>query len=477
MDVVLQISLMLLYFFSVIAIADAVLHARTSQGAIAWTVSLLTVPFISLPLYLVFGRRTFDKYIEARKNLDSEINCTAQHLAETLQPYRHTLRADEQRLQVMESIAPLPFTRANTIDLLIDGEETFLAILRALSEAKCYIIVQFYILRHDNIGRQLQKQLIEKARQNVDVYVLYDSIGSFELDDQYVDDMKRAGIHAFAFNSTSFRSNRFQMNFRNHRKIVIVDGETAFLGGFNVGDEYLAQVPDFPVWRDTHFKLSGPCVQLIQLAFAEDWVSVTDKMPNLHWEPLVNPSDQNHQHCNLLVLPWGPVSAIEEGTFSFLHLINAAQKRIWLASPYFIPDVVMRSALQLAVLRGVEVRILVPKTTDNFLNQLSTFANVKRLSDSGIKFYFYAPGFMHQKILLIDDAISFVGTANFSNRSFRLNFEINVLVSDAGFAARVETMLLKDFGNSYQVTKKMIESAPVYFRLLSPIARLVSPIL
>jgi cardiolipin synthase len=479
MDTFLQVALIIIYMFSFIAIVDAILHARTSQGAMAWTIALITLPILSLPLYTLFGRRTYDKYIEARQHVDAEITHTAQILKESIQPYQYPLTDHEQQLQVLENLAPLPFTNSNSVELLIDGQEAFPAILESLNNAKKYIIIQFYIVRHDNIGQKIQQLLINRAKDGLDIYFLYDSLGSFELNDNYVDEMKQAGINVYEFNSTGFlKSNRFQMNFRNHRKIVIADGETAYIGGLNIGDEYLAAVPEFPVWRDTHLKLTGPSVQVIQLAFTEDWIAVTRTLPKLEWCPAPNAEHSATQGVkSLLVLPSGPVSTLEVGTFSFLHLINSAKKRLWIASPYFIPDVTMRSALQLAILRGVEVRVLIPEVPDNLLNQLSTFAHVNWMIKTGIQFYFYEPGFMHQKIILVDKDVSFLGTANFANRSFRLNFEISILVSDPKFAEQTEKMLIKDFENSHLITEKELHSKPIYFRILSPIARLFSPVL
>ena len=479
MEIFLELILILIYLFAFIAIVDAILHSRTSQGAIAWTIALITIPFLSLPCYMVFGRRTYDKYLEARQHVDAEITHTAQILKESIQPYQYPLTNQEQQLQVLENLAPLPFTHSNNVELLIDGKEAFPAILESLKNAKKYIIIQFYIVRHDNIGHKIQQLLIDRAAEGLNIYFLYDSLGSFELNDDYIDKMKQAGIKVYEFNSTRFfKSNRFQINFRNHRKIVITDGETAYIGGLNIGDEYLAAVPEFPVWRDTHLKLTGPSVKIIQLAFTEDWIAVTRTLPKLDWRFTPRKND-NKTHCvkSLLVLPSGPVSTLEVGTFSFLHLINSAQKRLWIASPYFIPDVTMRSALQLAILRGVEVKVLIPEVPDNLLNQLSTFAHVNWMINTGIQFYFYEPGFMHQKILLADKDHCFLGTANFANRSFRLNFEISILVSDEDFAKKTENMLKKDFENSHLITEKELRSKPLYFRVLSPIARLFSPVL
>jgi cardiolipin synthase len=479
MEIFLQFILVLIYLFAFIAIVDAILHARTSQGAMAWTIALITLPLFSLPCYMLFGRRTYDKYIEARQHVDAEITYTAQILKESIQPYQYPLTNHEQQLQVLENLAPLPFTNSNSVELLIDGQKAFPAILESLKNAKRYIIIQFYIVRHDNIGHQIKQLLIDRAKEGLDIYFLYDSLGSFELNDGYVDDMKQVGINIYEFNSTGFlKSNRFQMNFRNHRKIVITDGDTAYIGGLNIGDEYLAAVPEFPVWRDTHLRLTGPCVQAIQLAFTEDWIAVTRSLPKVEWRPKPHKTKDKTQGVkSLLVLPYGPVSTLEVGTFTFLHLINSAKKRIWIASPYFIPDITMRSALQLAILRGVEVRVLIPEVPDNILNQLSTFAHVELMINTGIQFYFYEPGFMHQKIILVDSDISFLGTANFANRSFRLNFEISILVNDPVLAKKTENMLIKDFRNSHLITEKEMHSKPIYFRILGPIARLFSPVL
>lgn len=479
METFLQLILVLIYLFAFIAIVDAILHSRTSQGAMAWTIALITLPIFSLPLYILFGRRTYDKYIEAREHVDAEITHTAQILKESIQPYQYPLTNHEQQLQVLENLAPLPFTNSNSVELLIDGQKAFPAILESIKNANKYIIVQFYIVRHDNIGHQIKQLLIDRAKEGLDIYFLYDSLGSFDLNDDYVDDMKQVGIKIHEFNSAGFlKSNRFQMNFRNHRKVVITDGETAYIGGLNIGDEYLAAVPEFPVWRDTHLKLTGPSVQVIQLAFTEDWIAVTRTLPKLEWRPIASEKKDTKQTVkSLLVLPSGPVSTLEVGTFSFLHLINSAKKRLWIASPYFIPDVTMRSALQLAILRGVEVRVLIPEVPDNLLNQLSTFAHVNWMIKTGIQFYFYEPGFMHQKIILVDEEISFLGTANFANRSFRLNFEISILVSDRKFSEKTENMLKEDFNHSHLITEKELRSKPIYFRILSPIARLLSPVL
>ena len=475
METLLYTSLVVLYICSFAAIIDVILHARTAQGAIAWLIALLTLPLFSLPIYVLFGRRTYKGYIKAHQNMADEIAHTRQMLTDLTLPQVYTLTPEEQHLQVLESFAPLPFTQNNHANLLIDGRLAFAEMLEAIDKAEHYIIIQFYIIRADNIGARFQRSLINKAKQGVRVYLLYDSVGSFDLDNTYMAAIKEAGAEVFEFNNTAQHSNRYQLNFRNHRKIVITDGRTAFIGGLNIGDEYMGAVPKFPVWRDTHIKLKGPCVQSIQLAFTEDWYSVSSSVPDVIWQ--AEPANDTQTNENILILPSGPVSTLEFGTFTYLHLINSAKKRIWIASPYFIPDVVMRSALQLAMLRGVKIKVLIPMIPDNMLNQLSTFAHVQRLINSGIEFYFYEPGFMHQKVVLVDESVSFLGTSNFANRSFRLNFEINALISGVSFAQEIQAMLTEDFRHSHRVTEKELDAMPLYFKILSPLARLLSPIL
>jgi cardiolipin synthase len=274
------------------------------------------------------------------------------------------------------------------------------------------------------------------------------------------------------FHSTKGKTNRFQLNFRNHRKIVVVDGKTAYVGGLNVGDEYRKGAAGLGHWRDTHLELTGPCVQCTQLVFLEDWYWTAHEIPELDWKP--QPSDEGSQ--NILVLPTGPADDLESCGLFFLEAINGARERLWIASPYFVPDRQIVSALQLAALRGVDVRLVLPEKADHLLVYLSSFSYLEEAEKAGVKIYRYQPGFLHHKILLVDDELAAVGTANLDNRSFRLNFEITIVVADRRFAGKVHSMFRNDLERCRQTHPRDLTERRFWFRVAVRVSRLLAPI-
>ncbi len=462
----------------------AIMETRTSQGAIAWGISLNTFPYIAVPAYWVFGQSKFSDYeIVRRKGILSSSD-TGRETARILheQDMLVTLEMESQRQSaaLVENIAKMPITRHNHAKLLIDGQATFDAIFAGLATATSYILVQFYILRDDGLGRKLQQTLIDKAREGVRVYVLYDELGSSKLSESYVSELRVAGVLVYPFNTTQGKGNRFRLNFRNHRKIVVVDGRIAYVGGHNVGDEYLGMHPTLTPWRDTHVELVGPVVQFVQVSFAEDWLWAVGSTPEwrekedheLNWRPARAPEGDTMALC----LPTGPADDLETCTLFFLHAINSAKQRLWIVSPYFVPDEQLMSALQLAALRGVDVRILIPENPDQKLVYYSSFSYLPEAESVGVRVFRYAKGFLHQKVMLIDDRAACIGTANFDNRSMRLNFEVTMLLVDEKFASQVEAMLKDDFAISREVKAAEYTEAPLWFRLTVRVARLLAPI-
>ncbi|MCD6176437.1 MAG: cardiolipin synthase, partial [Candidatus Cloacimonetes bacterium] len=263
-----------------------------------------------------------------------------------------------------------------------------------------------------------------------------------------------------------------RLNFRNHRKIVVVDGKIAYVGGLNVSDKYMGIHPKYGYWRDTHVKIEGPSVQSVQLPFISDWYWATQEVPELNWEP----SYLHEWNNNVLVLPSGPADELETCGIFFVHAINSAKKRLWIISPYFVPDQQVLCALQLAGLRGVDVRVMIPEKSDLFITNLSTLSYLQDITKVGIKVYRYKKGFLHQKTMLIDNERSMIGTANFDNRSIRINFEINILFSSNEFAGKVEEMMIEDFANSFQITEEDYTKKPFWYKLAVKIARLMAPI-
>jgi cardiolipin synthase A/B len=457
--------------FALVMAVDAIMKTRTSQGAIAWAISLVTFPFLSLPLYLIFGKRKFHGYVYARRAGNLDIH----HISRQLGAHAPRVKAPldpEDPLSVFEKLAVMPFTHSNRSRLLIDGEANFTTIFSSIDAAREYILVQYYIIRDDRLGREFQNRLIARAEAGVRVYLLYDEIGCFKLPDAYTDRLRKAGVRISPFGSAHGKANRFQLNFRNHRKIVVVDGEVAYVGGFNVGDEYMGRGPKIGPWRDTNVEIAGPSVQCLQLSFLEDWYWATHAIPELDWTP--RPVDGGSQ--NILVLPSGPADTVESCTLFFLSSIHSARKRLWIASPYFVPDAQIVSALQLAALRGVDVRLLLPEKADHLLVYLSSFSYLEDCERVGVKVYRYQPGFLHQKVMLVDDNLATVGTANLDNRSFRLNFEISILFADPEVAVTVEKMLLNDFSKSRRIPASDLTDRSFPFRLAVRISRLLAPL-
>ncbi|WP_218280456.1 phospholipase D-like domain-containing protein [Verrucomicrobium spinosum] len=272
---------------------DAILSVRTAQGAIGWAISLNTFPYIAVPAYWVFGRSNFEGYLVLRRKMEADLNDEEKKLAADLLAMRPQAERVPPSATLLERLAKLPATRGNHTELLIDGEATFRSIFESIAQAREYVLVQFYIIRDDGLGRQLKEALINRARAGVRCYLVYDEIGSHQLPTSYTAELLAAGVEVRPFNTRQGDRNRFQLNFRNHRKIVIVDGVTAFVGGHNVGDEYLGKDPKMGAWRDTHVKVQGPVVQCVQIAWAEDWNWAAGGLPTLNWVPQPAPGGQD----------------------------------------------------------------------------------------------------------------------------------------------------------------------------------------
>lgn len=451
----------------------AIMETRTSQGAVAWAISLNTFPYVAVPAYWILGRSSFVGYVQLRRSELDDIDPLARRVRNDLIEGNFLVTPEFEERSVIEKLAKLSYSRYNSAQLLVDGTATFDAIFEAVDAAADYVLVQFYIVKDDGLGNRFKDLLLKKARQGVRIYFVYDEIGSHKLPQSYISELRDGGIEMRSFNTRRGSTNRFQINFRNHRKIVITDGEAAFVGGHNVGDEYLGLDEKFGNWRDAHVKVQGPVVLAIQVAFLEDWNWAADSVPQLNWKPIRSP----HENRKALCLPTGPADVLESCTLFFLHSINSAKSRIWITSPYFVPDEQMMSALTLASLRGVDVRILLPDNPDQLLVYLASFSYLPAAERAGIEIRRYSDGFLHQKVMLIDDNIATVGTANFDNRSFRLNFEITLLFDDVAFASDVEAMFEKDFEKSRLVSASELTDRSFLFRFAVECARLFDPIL
>jgi len=468
----IALAIVAFHALGIVSSIHAIMTARTEQGAIAWAVSLNTIPYVAVPAYWVLGRSRFQGYVSARRQHLEEIAGVSKEAVAAVAPFRISESEVAPAVRAAQQLAGIPYLRGNAVELLVNGDATFKSILQGIDAAREYVLVEFYIVHDDGIGRELKAHLIERAKAGIRVRFLYDEVGSHDLPRAYVDELRAAGAEVHEFHTQKGCRNRFQLNFRNHRKIVVVDGKVAWVGGHNVGDEYLSRDPKVGPWRDTHVRIEGPAALGAQLAFAEDWHWAAGSPPAVRWDPV--PS--NAGDAPVLIVHSGPADALETANLMYIHAINSAQVRIWIASPYFVPDKPVIDALQLAGLRGVDVRILIPDKPDSLLVGLAAYSYLDDAGLTGVKFHRYGAGFLHEKVMLIDHSVATVGTANFDNRSFRLNFEITAAISDAAFAAEVERMFEADFARSRVMELGEYDHKPWWFRFGARLARLTAPV-
>jgi len=465
-------TVFLFYLGGILAAAHAALYTRTAQGGIAWTVSLVSFPFLALPAYLVLGRNKFSGMAEAFLERQEELESLIDQVKEVLDPYRVPSSEQPSWHKAVERFIGHELLTGNDIQLLVNGESTFDDMLAAIGGAQDYILFEFYMVHDDEVGGAFRDALVERARAGVRVSFLYDEVGSGGIGKPYLNSLREAGVEVSRFNPTRGWSNRFQINFRNHRKMLVVDGLQGWVGGHNIGDEYMGRDPDNSPWRDTHVRIEGPAVLQLQLSLLADWYWATREILELRWEAEPAPTER----C-VMLLPTGPATELETASLFFVTALSAAKERCWISTPYFVPDDAVFKALQLAALRGVDVRVISTAKSDSLPVHLAGMYYMFQLRDIDIDFYLFEPGFLHQKAILVDDGFAAIGTHNFDNRSFRLNFEVSAVAADQAFAQEVAEMLEADFAGARPYDPASFADRPLYFRIGAQLARLAAPIL
>ncbi|WP_434052032.1 MAG: cardiolipin synthase [Roseibium sp.] len=460
----------LMYITAVICAVREVMNSTTSQGSVAWLLSLFFLPYLTVPLYFVFGWRSFSDYAKIQASLG---RAERARRADELGLTDH----DETRdWPVLTRVAGVPFLAGNTSELLIDGDETFSAIKDAIAAAQSSIFFQFFAIHDDQLGREMADALIARARDGVKVQFLYDDVGSHSLSHKFLNRLRDAGVEVCGFNE----NHKFlrllgpmRLNYRNHRKLVVIDFRTAFVGGHNVADQYVGRDRWFGHWRDTHVKVEGPAAVACALSFVEDWLWASGEridLPQVRDIPM--PGDES-----VLVMPTGPADKLEECAIAFVEAAARAKERLWITTPYLVPSLDVQTALAAAAMRGVDVRILLPEKRDHWTVWLASHAYEDTLVQRGVKVYRYTDGFLHQKVTLLDKDLVSIGTVNFDNRSFQINFELTLWFTHERMIGNVEAMLETDFENARLTWPDAFRSRSYVFRVFAQGARLLSPIL
>ncbi len=452
----------------------AIIKTRTPQGTMAWALGLILIPWLAIPFYLLFGQRKFQGYLDFRKR----------EIFREKKRFKGHTRVYQRDFGVLSKLFSLFPTEGNHCSILKDT--VYFAELERLinEEAKSYILFQVYIYRADETGDFLRELLIKRAKEGVRVYLLYDEVGCSKLPRDYFRGLPENFL-AFGFNPSAKKTNRYQINFRNHRKIVVIDGRFGICGGHNIGNEYRHRHAHLSPWRDTSILLDGASALQLQMIFWEDfsWALPGQKVcqqneiyASLNWKETSAGVTLSGKDL-VFIAPPGPSDQFESASLMFCELIEMAKKRIYLATPYFVPDSAFMSALGRAALSGVEVKVLLPGIHDHKIVKYASYSYIEEGEHFGIKFYRYDCGFLHQKVLLIDDDLAVVGSANLDNRSLKLNFEILAIVESRSFNEKVEAMFREDFEASSPLPLECMTRGEKTFLIKAKLARLTAPVL
>lgn len=457
---------------------------RSPQSTLAWFLVLALLPVIGVLLYSIFGRSRWrrKKHLhrseEQRKLFREILEGRRLELSLTVPLHERSIHLTE----VLQKFGGGPAADRTTTKLLTNGDQTFSEILNAIENAKHHIHIQYYIYKSDEIGTKVRDALIQKAKDGVIVRFLYDGLGSNTLRRRFLQPMKKAGIEIVEFDPIFSAWLLETVNYRNHRKIVIVDGEIGFTGGLNVGDEYLGRSKKFPVWRDSHLKIEGKALYKLQAIFLEDWLYASSGLNTYSWDQFMNrhyfPGKEiPDAEGAVQIVASGPSSDDKSIRNTLLAVMGSAKKSIWIATPYFIPDQETLTLLRLSAISGIDVRILYPGKSDSIISDQASQSYFTPLLKAGASIYSYKDGFMHAKIVLVDDKIATIGTANMDVRSFELNYEIISVLYESETVHDIKRDFEEDFKHSTEIKWNSFQKRSIKKRILESFMRLISPLL
>lgn len=481
------------YIVGAIISMSIILENRDPARTVTWLLIFILLPGIGLVIYAILGRnmrkrklfktqklassireeKVFENLerIEEIANIEQSTINTNQLLNENIEDY-----SKKRVISLLLNTGKLPFTTNNKVSVYIDGNQKFKNLLEDIKNAKNHIHLEYFIIKDSEIGRELKDLLIKKSNEGVKIRILYDDVGCwrFWFYRKFFNEMKENGIEIVAFLPAKFPLTGGKLNYRNHRKIVIIDGKIGYTGGLNIGDEYMGKNKKFGYWRDTHIKIEGTSVYMLQMIFLTDWYYTTKEIIT---EDKYFPSPQRCGNSMVQIIASGPDSDWESIRYAYFCAICQAKKSIYIETPYFIPDESILIALKSAALSGVDVRIVFPKIADHKIVNNASYSYFDDILKSGGKVYLYTKGFIHSKIMTIDDKIASTGSANMDLRSFMLNFEINAFIYDKEIVERMNKDFFEDLNNSEELTLEEFSKRKLGKKVRESIARLFSPIL
>ncbi|GAX06877.1 cardiolipin synthase [Secundilactobacillus pentosiphilus] len=467
---------------TIAAIFTVFRERRDIAATWAWLLVLNLLPVIGFLFYAFFGRKLTHRQLnKIQRQPNAELTDALSQQQASLPPYSpgdtHQESSVKNMIQLFQNVDHSFVTLNNQTELFTEGPKLFKNIQQEILNAQHVVYVEFYTFYNDKLGQEILSTLVAKAQEGVTVRVLYDSWGSMGTKREFFNPLRDVGGFAEPFLGIHSNWRDFRLNFRNHRKIVAIDGWTGYIGGFNIGDQYVGRSKKFGHWRDTHMKVVGDAALALQGHFISDWNATVPE----------NELERTMQHFPKLtdeigktmmqIVTSGPDSDIEQIKLGYLRMINSARKRLYIQTPYLIPDDSVLNALRSAILSGVDVRIMIPHMPDHpFVYRASQYY-ARLLAEDGAKIYFYQNGFIHAKVVMIDDAISSVGSANLDFRSFNLNFEANAFVYDFKVARELREIFEADMKESTLVTAQDFKNMSLWLRFKQAGSRLLAPIL
>lgn len=474
---VLSLLIIVYIITSGLAFLGIIFYGARPSRSLSWLLVVILIPYLGVIFYLLFGinRRKFKifklKATHKRRLYDTNRSRHGDH-----KPFNNFSSNKKTKLATLLSKNNefLPYD-GNVVKLLEDGKSTFDSIFEAMRGAKTFIHVQYYILEEGDLMDEMFVLFKEKIGEGVEIRVIYDAIGSFDWKQKSIKRFRSIGVDICASMPLRFGSLLFSFNYRNHRKIVVVDGLVGFTGGFNLTDNYIKPISDMGIWQDTHLKLSGPVVESLHKVFIKDYffASKEDILLDSKYLPL----QEKKGDSIVQIVASGPDSDYAAIMQQYIMLINLAEDMICIANPYFIPSSSVLNALKIAALSGVKVKVLLPKQSDSLTAKYSMRSYFEEIMDTGVEVYLNHDAFLHSKLVLIDTEILSVGSGNFDNRSFDHNFETNVLIYDSTVTESVYSTFKADCDASEQLDLKQFKERPTKDKFFEGLARFFSPLL
>lgn len=451
--------------------------------ALAWITVIALLPVAGLILYIVFGRNHRKEKIFNLKELDDlqqfEV-LSREQLKVISNPdpllLRPSIADNKDIITLLLNNNKSLLTMKNRVTVLNNGKATFASIIEALKSAKSFIHMEYYIFENDRIGGRIAKILMDKARAGVEVRFIYDDVGSWDLSRKFRRQMREAGVDVRCFMQVAFPWLTSRVNYRNHRKIIVVDGQVAYTGGINIADRYLRRSKRLGFWRDTHLKIEGDAVAMLNIVFLTDWYFVSGKQKLSDYDKYFPPTKVSEE-VPIQIASSGPDSDWASIMQAFFSAITRAKKYIYISSPYFLPNQAILTALKVAALSGIDVRVMIPSRSDSKIVYWATRSYIGELLEAGIHVYLYKRGFNHSKVIMIDGEFSSVGTANMDMRSFEDNFEVTAIMYDRKIAKELEDYFMHDLAGSIKMTLELWNSRSRLHSIYEALSRLLSPLL